>query len=84
MGRVELTRTNQACDLGIEVNENLDWSAHVSKITSKANRCLWATIRALGYSAPVNAKKLSIHGKTYPRVWSNCVEYQIQGPNGNT
>ena len=57
MNNHPLTRTEQVCDLGVDITRNLDWGVHIARIVSKANRCLWTAIRALGYDAPTNAKR---------------------------
>ena len=78
MGNIPLTRTKQTCDLGIEVTNNLDWSNHIAKIVSKANRCLWSVIRALGYNAPICAKKIAYLSLVRPileygtTIWNPC------------
>ena len=59
LGDSPITRTDQVCDLGVEVTNNLDWTAHISKIVSKSNRSLWAIIRTMGYDAPTKAKKMA-------------------------
>jgi hypothetical protein len=43
-------------DLGILVQDNLMWDAHIRGIVSKANQVLYFIKRAIGYHAPVKAR----------------------------
>jgi exonuclease III len=52
-----LERVRELNDLGLQVQDNLLWDSHIRSIVSKANKYLYFIIRALGFHAPVKAKK---------------------------
>ena len=54
----ELVPTECHCDLGIVISNDLSWSAHYSRIVSKAYRTLGLIHRSFGSSTTVKTRKL--------------------------
>ena len=52
-----LERVREYVDLGVTVDCDLNWNAHVKKVVSKSNKVLGMIKRSIGYSASVNVKK---------------------------
>jgi hypothetical protein len=70
MDKTNLSRTQNAPDLGVTISSNLSWNTHIDTITDKAHNRKWFLIRTLGYEAPEKAKLL-----TYISLIRSIVEY---------
>jgi len=56
MGHADLPRETNINDLGIIINKQLKWNAHIDNICTKANQRFWLIIRTLGTNSTQQAK----------------------------
>ena len=68
-----LERVSCINDLGVTINDELNWSKHIDSITSKARRLCWLIKRSVGYNASTRVKK-----QLYVSLVRSNVEYCSQ------
>ena len=57
MGGKELSSMAKVTDLGIQVDDHLDWSGQIRSMVKKANTKMWLLIRNIGFNTHFKAKK---------------------------
>ena len=57
MNTVAINIATEIKDLGVIVNNTLTWTNHIYATVRKANTRVWLCMRALGFHAPIRAKK---------------------------
>ena len=68
MNGTPLIRVSSITDLGITIQENLNWDTHINSAVKKANGVLWMIKRTLGYSATARAKQYFYTSMVQPIV----------------
>ena len=79
MNSLSLERCQSIKDLGVMIDKNLNWNAHINGIVNKANRMISLIMRTLGYSAPT-----SVSNQLYTTLVSSTLEYCCSASNGKS
>ena len=70
MDNTLLARMSRVNDLGVLINSNMQWHAHINSLSSKASQRIWLNIRTLGFHAPLKSKLV-----TYMTTVRSILEY---------
>lgn len=57
MGGNTLEKTPVVNDLGVQIDNHLNWDTHIDRMAKKASSKMWLLIRNMGFNAPFKAKK---------------------------
>ena len=79
MDNIKLLRCANIKDIGVTLDNKLNWSTHIESIVSKANKVMGVIKRTVGYSAPVTVKK-----QLYISLVRSKLEYCSQIWSGTT
>ena len=83
MNNIQLKITNNIKDLGITVDDMLTWKEHIYSMVHKAHARSWLCMRAIGFHAPIRAKKLCYVSMVRSiteygsAIWSPTTKYLI-------
>lgn len=80
MDNVIVERCKSIKDIGVEIDNKLNWNTHIQTIVKKGNKVMGLIKRTVGYKAPMIVKKKQL----YIALVRSCLEYYSSVWNGTT
>jgi hypothetical protein len=73
IGDADIESTQHATFLGLEIDENLDYSKHVEKLTPKLNTASIFLLRKLSYEVSESERKIAYYANVYSLIKFNII-----------